>query len=32
MANYYCEICGNNIDLDFNVEHYENCPEGDLDE
>jgi hypothetical protein len=26
MAVYYCEICCRMIDLDYDVEHYENCP------
>lgn len=27
MSNYYCEACCKQIDLDFDVEHYEHCPE-----
>ncbi len=27
MSMYSCPVCDKNIDLDFDVEHYENCPE-----
>jgi hypothetical protein len=29
MANFYCENCDTQIDLDFNVEHYAHCPDFD---
>lgn len=29
MANYFCQICCQMIDLDYNVEHYEDCPESE---
>ncbi len=26
MAVFYCQVCDNYIDLDWDVEHYERCP------
>lgn len=31
MANFYCEKCDKHIDLDFDVEHYEQCPSEELE-
>ena len=26
MAVFYCQVCDNYIDLDWDVEHYDRCP------
>jgi hypothetical protein len=26
MAVFYCDVCDNYVDLDWDVEHYERCP------
>jgi len=28
MANWWCPKCDKYVDLDFDVEHYEECPNG----
>jgi len=26
MPVFYCEVCCNHVDLDYDVEHYDQCP------